>query len=166
MTKIATLEDFFIHELTDVYGAEKQIVEALPDMIEAAQDAKLKAAFEAHFEQTETQVSRLEEAFSMLDMEAPARAHCAGMEGIITENAKLLKEDIDPSVLDAALICGAQKVEHYEIATYGTLAELAKKLDREDVADLLIETLEEEKETDEKLTAIAEKMVNEKALAA
>lgn len=166
MSKIATLEDFFIHELTDVYGAEQQIIEALPDMIEAATNEELVAGFEEHLEQTETQVARLEEIFGMLDMDPPAKAYCKGMEGILKENASLLEEDIDSSVLNAALICGAQKVEHYEIATYGTLAELAKQIGREDIAEILIETLEEEKETDEKLTTLAESMVNEEATVA
>jgi len=166
MSKIATLEDFFVHELTDIYGAEQQIVDALPDMLEAATSDELKAAFEEHLEQTETQVSRLEEIFAMLEMEPPEDAFCKGMEGIIKENSSLLQEDIHPSVLDAALICGAQKVEHYEIATYGTLAELARKIGRDDVADVLTETLEEEKEADDILSGIAESIVNNVATAA
>jgi ferritin-like metal-binding protein YciE len=166
MTKIATIEDFLLHELADAYGAETQMLEALPDMIDAASNAELRAAFEEHLEQTEAQVNRLEEVFSMLEREPPAKASCAGMEGIIAENSAMLEEDIDPMLLDAVLIAGAQKAEHYEISLYGTLAALAAQAGREDIAEVLVETLEEEKETDERLTEIAESVVNADAVAA
>jgi ferritin-like metal-binding protein YciE len=149
-----TLDDLFLNELKDVYDAEKRITKALPKMAKAAETEELREAFEAHLEETRGQIERLERVFKMLDK--PARAKkCAAMEGIIEEGKELMEEDAEPAVADAGLICAAQKVEHYEIAAYGTLVTWAKILGQDKIARLLEETLEEEKATDEKLTEIA-----------
>jgi ferritin-like metal-binding protein YciE len=151
---LATLEDLFHQELKDVYDAEKQILKALPKMAKAVDSEELRSAIENHHAVTETHVERLEQVFKMLDK--PARGKkCAAMEGLLKEGNDLLKEHAEPAVLDAAIIGAAQKVEHYEIAAYGTLATYAKLLGLEDAKELLGQTLEEEKQTDESLTAIA-----------
>jgi ferritin-like metal-binding protein YciE len=147
------LKELFVDELRDIYDAEKQLTKALPKMAKAAENSELRAAFEEHLEITRAQVSRLEEVFKLLGMPARGKT-CEGMKGLIEEGDEKLKE-LEGSVLDAALIGSAQKVEHYEIATYGTLATFAEVLEMEDAKDLLGQTLEEEKEADEKLTAIA-----------
>jgi ferritin-like metal-binding protein YciE len=147
------LNELFVEEVRDIYDAEKQLVKALPKMAKAAQSEELRAAFEEHLEITRAHVDRLEEVFKQLG--APARGKtCEGMKGLIAEGQKAIQE-MEGVVLDAALIASAQKVEHYEIATYGTLATFAEVLDMQDAKDLLGQTLEEEKETDEKLTQIA-----------
>src|SRR4051812_4739450 len=147
------LNELFVEEVRDIYDAEKQLVKALPKMAKAAQSEELRAAFEEHLEITRAHVDRLEEVFKQLS--APARGKtCEGMKGLIAEGQKAMQE-MEGVVLDAALIASAQKVEHYEIATYGTLATFAEVLDMQDAKDLLGQTLEEEKETDEKLTQIA-----------
>ena len=151
---IESLNDLFLHELKDIYDAEKRLLKALPKMAKAATSEDLSAAFSEHRDQTETQVERLERIFEIL--EKPARGKkCMGMEGLLEEGSSLMEEDAQPAVLDAGLIAAAQKVEHYEIASYGTLATYAKILGLDEVAELLDETLEEEKETDEKLTQLA-----------
>jgi ferritin-like metal-binding protein YciE len=151
---ITNLEGLFEHELRDVLDAERQLLKALPKMAKAATSEELQAAFEEHLSVTEEQVGRLETIFKSLDKAARGK-HCAGMEGLVTEGEELMNEE-DPSMaLDAALICAAQKAEHYEIAAYGSLATYAKLLEMDDAAKLLETTLAEEKETDEKLTAIA-----------
>jgi len=151
---VETLEDLFLHELKDIYDAEKRLVKALPKMAKAASSAELKEAFEEHLAQTEQQVTRLERIFA--DLDKPARGKkCLGMEGLIEEGASLMKEDAEEPVMDAGLIAAAQKVEHYEIASYGTLATYAKILGLNNAVRLLKETLAEEKETDEKLTELA-----------
>jgi len=151
---LASLEDLFLQELKDTYDAEKQILKALPKMAKAVESEELRAAMEEHHAVTEKQVERLEEIFQMLDK--PARGKkCLAMEGLLKEGSELLKEDAEPAVLDAAIIAAAQKVEHYEIAAYGTLATYAEILGYEDAKELLGETLEEEKETDEALTEVA-----------
>lgn len=151
---LATLEDLFLQELKDIYDAEKQILKALPKMTKAVDSEQLRAALNEHRDVTETHVDRLEQVFQML--EKPARGKkCAAMEGLLKEGSELLKEDCEPSVLDAAVIGAAQKVEHYEIAAYGTLATYAKLLGYDQAKKLLGQTLEEEKQTDESLTAIA-----------
>jgi ferritin-like metal-binding protein YciE len=148
------LEDLFLQELKDVYDAEKQILKALPKMAKAVDSEELRDALEHHHAVTETHVDRLERVFEM--MEKPARGKkCAAMEGLLKEGSELLKEDAEPAVLDAAIIGAAQKVEHYEIAAYGTLATYAKLLGYGDAKELLGQTLEEEKQTDETLTGIA-----------
>jgi len=151
---LASLEDLFLQELKDIYDAEKQILKALPKMAKGVESEELRSAIEEHHAVTEKQVERLEEVFQMLDK--PARGKkCVAMEGLLKEGSQLLKEDAEPEVLDAAIIAAAQKVEHYEIAAYGTLATYAEILGYEDAKELLGETLEEEKETDEALTEIA-----------
>jgi ferritin-like metal-binding protein YciE len=151
---VSNLEELFVHELKDVLDAEKQILKALPKMAKAADSEDLRAAFEEHKAVTQTQVERLETIFESLGKAARGK-HCPGMEGLIKEGEEMIKEEESGPVLDAAMIGTAQKVEHYEIAAYGTLATYAKLLEMEDALDLLGQTLDEEKETDEKLTAIA-----------
>jgi ferritin-like metal-binding protein YciE len=151
---ISNLEDLFIHELRDVLDAERQLVKALPKMAKAASSEELKAAFEEHLSVTETHVERLETIFKALN-KAVRGKHCAGMEGLIKEGEELIKEEDPGAPLDAALICAAQKVEHYEIAAYGSLATYAQQLEMNEAADLLEATLSEEKETDEKLSEIS-----------
>ena len=151
---ISNLEDLFLHELRDVLDAERQITKALPKMKKAATSEDLKAALDEHLAVTEEQIERLESVFKSLDKAARGK-HCSGMEGLIKEADELIKEEEPSAALDAALICAAQKVEHYEIAAYGSLATYAELLELEDAKDLLGETLNEEKETDEKLSTIA-----------
>jgi ferritin-like metal-binding protein YciE len=151
---LTNLEDLFQHELRDVLDAEKQILKALPKMAKACTSEELRAAFEEHKVVTEKQVERLETIFESLGKAARGK-HCPGMEGLLKEGEEMIKEEDPSPVLDAALIGAAQKVEHYEIAAYGTLATYAKMLEMDDALALLVETLEEEKQTDETLTAIA-----------
>ena len=160
--KLETLESLFVHEIKDLLSAEKQLVKALPKMAKGASSAALRTAIEEHLEQTKMHVERLEQIFSMIDV-APRAEHCKAMEGLIEEGSDLLEEDGSPEVKDAALIGAAQRVEHYEIAAYGTVRALAEQLGKEDAATLLQETLDEEKETDEKLTELATSEVNAKA---
>lgn len=152
---MSTLRDTFLEELADLYDAEKQLMKALPKMAKAAEHEELKRAFETHLEETEEQVNRLERVFEIFD-ETPKGKKCKGMKGLLEEGEELIKADEG----DAALICAAQKVEHYEIAAYGSLLSWAKLMGEEDAADLLDETLEEEKATDEKLTETAEQSIN------
>jgi len=160
--KLNNLNDLLVHELKDIYSAEHQITKALPKMIKAASSEKLKAAFEEHLQVTEQQIERLDKVFDLMGEKAEAE-HCKAMEGIIKEADSMLSERADASVMDAALIASAQRVEHYEIAAYGTVCTYAKQLNLSDVANLLATTLEEEKATDQNLTAIAEGTVNLKA---
>jgi len=157
-----SLHDAFEEELKDVLSAEKQLVKALPKMAKAASNEDLRAGFEEHLEQTKGHVERLEKIFELLD-KAPRAKKCKAMEGLIEEGSEIMEEDADPDVLDAMLIAAAQKVEHYEIATYGTLVAWARRLDMSDAADLLQQTLDEEKDTDVKLTELAESSVNASA---
>jgi ferritin-like metal-binding protein YciE len=147
------LQELFVKEIRDIYDAEKQLIKALPKMAEAAESDNLRAAFKEHLEVTKTHVSRLEEVFTLLGLAARGKT-CEGMKGLIEEGKEAM-EELEGSTLDAALIASAQKVEHYEIATYGTLATFAEVLDMEDAKNLLGQTLQEEKEADEKLTGIA-----------
>ena len=147
------LQELFVEELRDVYDAEKQLTKALPKMAKAVENEELRAAIEEHLDITRMQVNRLEEVFKSLGMAAKGKT-CEGMKGLIEEGSSHI-EELEGSTLDAALIGAAQKVEHYEIATYGTLATWAELLGHQDAKDLLGQTLEEEKEADEKLTAIA-----------
>ena len=149
----ANLKELLVEEIKDIYDAEKQLVKALPKMAKAAESDELRAAFEEHLEITRMQVERLEEVFKQLGMAARGKP-CEGMKGLIEEGQEAM-EEMEGSTLDAALIASAQKVEHYEIATYGTLATFADVLEMQEVKDLLAQNLEEEKEADEKLTAIA-----------
>jgi ferritin-like metal-binding protein YciE len=154
MAKLRTLNDLFLNELKDVYNAEKQITKALPKMAKAATSDELRSAFEEHLAVTETQIERLEKIFELME-QSPTGKRCAAMEGLLKEGAEMMEEDAEPAVMDAGLIGSAQRVEHYEIAAYGTLASFARELGLEEVAGLLEETLEEEKATDETLTDIA-----------
>jgi ferritin-like metal-binding protein YciE len=157
--KLESLDDVLVHEMKDLLSAEKQLVKALPKMAKGASSDNLRSAIEEHLEQTKMHVERLEKAFSVLDKK-PRAEHCMAMEGLIEEGSELLEEDGSASVKDAALIGAAQKVEHYEIAAYGTAKTLADRLGRSEVGSLLEETLNEEKETDRKLTELAESEVN------
>jgi ferritin-like metal-binding protein YciE len=147
------LRELFVEELRDIYDAEKQLVKALPKMAKAAESEELRGAFEEHLEITKAHVGRCEEVFKVLGVAARGKT-CEGMKGLVAEGDKAISE-MEGTVLDAALIASAQKVEHYEIATYGTLATFAEVLELEDAKDLLGQTLDEEKEADERLTAIA-----------
>ena len=147
------LQELFVEEVRDIYDAEKQLVKALPKMARAADSMELRSAFEEHLEITRAHVGRLEEVFKGLGMAARGKT-CEGMKGLIEEGQEAM-EELQGTVLDAALIASAQKVEHYEIATYGTLATFAEVLGLDDAKDLLGQTLDEEKEADEKLTQIA-----------
>lgn len=160
--KLDTLQDLFESELKDIYGAEQQIMEAMPEMIEAASSVELKEKLEHHSKQTEQQIVRLEEVFEMLDME-PEAEKCDGMAGILEDGEKMLKAEGEPHVKDAALVAAAQKVEHYEISTYGTLRTFAHTLGHEKVAEKLQQTLREESETDKLLTKLAEASINREA---
>jgi len=157
--KLETLNDLFVDHLQDLYSAESQIVKALPKMERAAQSPELKQAFRTHLEETAGQIKRLEQIAKSLKVE-PKGKKCKGMEGLIEEGQELIEEKPDPEVLDAGLIAAAQKIEHYEIAGYGTARTYAQLLGHTQVMDLLKETLEEESATDEKLTALAEGGIN------
>lgn len=159
---LKSLEDAFVDELRDVLSAEKQLVKALPRMAKAASHEKLQQAIEEHLAETETHVERLEQVFESLDLK-PRAKKCDAMEGLLEEGKSLLEEDADERVLDALIIAAAQKVEHYEIATYGTLCTWAEQLGYADALKLLKQTLGEEKNADELLTEIAETSVNEAA---
>ncbi|MBA2813942.1 YciE/YciF ferroxidase family protein [Candidatus Pantoea persica] len=154
---IKTLVDLFIHDLSDVYSAEKQITRALPKMARAATDESLKAAFDAHLEETRGQVERLGQIVEKTEEVRILRMKCHALEGLVEEAQEIIDSVEAGPVRDAGLIGAAQKVEHYEIAAYGTLAAMAKKLCFNEAASLLVETLQEEKATDEKLNMIAEK---------
>ena len=154
------LKDLYIDELKDLYNAVNQLVKALPKLARAAAPAELRQGFEEHLEQTKGHVERLEKIFQMLD-ESPKGKKCKGMEGLIEEGSEVMEEDYEGSLLDAALIGAAQRVEHYEIAGYGTVRSFAESLGETEHASLLEETLEEEKETDKKLTELAKQLNNE-----
>jgi len=156
------LNDLFVHTLRDIYYAEKQIVEALPKMIEKATAPDLKAGFEKHLEETEGHVARVEKVFEMHGVEAK-EVDCPAIDGILEEADEVSGEVEDKQVLDAALIASAQAVEHYEITRYGTLVAWAKQLGREDCASVLAQNLKEEEATDKKLSALAETRVNREA---
>lgn len=157
-----TLERLFVEELRDMYSAEKQLVGALKKMSKAADNTELREAFDSHRKETEVQVERLERVFGTLDLK-PRAKKCKGIAGIVEESdAMLEEEDTTPEVLDAALIAGAQRAEHYEISAYGTLKHWADSLGNTEAVRLLDETLREEKAADEKLNMIAKRVVNPK----
>jgi ferritin-like metal-binding protein YciE len=163
MTKPAKdLNDLFLETLKDIYFAEKQILKALPKMAKAAQEPKLKKAFETHREQTEGQVERLDQVFEMLAKPARGKT-CEAIMGMIEEGKEVMEDFGGTPTVDAGLIAGAQAVEHYEISRYGTLISWAKQLGMNDAAKLLEATLKEEKETDELLTSLASSQVNRQA---
>jgi len=156
------LKKILIDELRDIYHAEKQLVKALPKMAKAASSADLRAALEQHLDETEEHVNRLEQAFDLLEQPAKAKP-CAGMAGIIEEGSDVIREEEKGPTLDAAIIAGGQRAEHYEMAAYGSVIAWAKTLGHDDVATLLHETLEEEKAADEKLNELAEGGINAEA---
>lgn len=160
-----SMRDLFIDELRDVYNAEKQLTKALPKMARAAHSDALKAAFKQHLEETQGQIERLEQVFEKLDTRARGKL-CHAMEGLVEEAKDIMEEGLEPDVLDAALIAAAQKVEHYEIASYGTLQAYAEALGEKEVAKLLEETLKEEKATDVLLNKLACGDINKKAVKA
>ena len=157
-----TIDDLFIHELSDVYSAEKQITKALPRMARASTNPKLAEAFKSHLEETQGQIERIDQLVEKAGLKLK-RMKCVAMEGLVEESKELLDEIEKGDVLDAALIGACQKVEHYEIAAYGTLVAMAKHLKMDDAAKLLAATLEEEKAADDKLSAIAEEGGNQAA---
>jgi ferritin-like metal-binding protein YciE len=160
-----SLEDLFCDQLRDIYDAEQRLTRALPRMAEAAHNPELKRAFEAHHRQTEDQVKRIEEVFAMLGKKAEAKT-CEAMKGLIEEGQEMVNAKGDPDVRDAALIAAAQRVEHYEIAAYGSARTFARRIGNDRAADTLQQTLDEEAATDKKLTQIAEQTVNVRADAA
>lgn len=156
----SALLELFVDQIKDIYWAEKHLLKALPKMQKAATTEELQSAIETHTEQTQVHVERLEEVFELLE-EKPQAKKCDAMEGLVEEGQSIIEETEDGTATrDVGIILAAQKVEHYEIASYGGLATLAKTLGREDVAEILAETLAEEKETDELLTQIAESNIN------
>jgi ferritin-like metal-binding protein YciE len=160
--KMQTLKDLYLDELKDTYDAEQQLLKALPKMAKEASNEELRAAFEQHLDQTQTQVERLEQIFEELG-EKPKGKKCEAMKGLLEEAKSMMEEAEDEDVRDAAMIGSAQKVEHYEIAAYGTLRTYAELLGHDEQAELLQETLDEEKETDENLTELAVSCINMEA---
>ncbi len=160
-----TLHDAFLDELRDAYDSEKQIIKALPKMANAAAAVKLRAAFESHLKETHGQVDRLEQAFRLLDEKVRGK-HCDGMAGILKEGASVIEEDFDDATMDACLIASAQRVEHYEIAAYGTLIAWGKVLGYKRVVALLEKSLMQENSADKKLTGLAEDGINQAAIGA
>lgn len=161
MAKVSSLNELLIDELKDLYSAETQLTKALPKMAKAASHKELKAAFQEHLEETKAQIERLERVMELLDA-TPKGKKCKAMEGLIEEGEEKIELKAEPAVKDAALIGAAQKVEHYEIAGYGTARTFAEILGQSEVAELLQATLDEESATDEKLTELAE-TINEEA---
>ena len=160
--KITSLDQLLEDELKDIYSAESQLLKALPKMVQAAESKDLRASFEKHLEQTQTHIRRIEEICKDLNVE-PSGKTCAGMGGLIKEGEEVIESDMDPEPKQAALIGAAQRVEHYEIAAYGTARAHAKQLGYVKAFDVLTETLNEEKETDQKLTHFAENRANVRA---
>lgn len=162
MADAGTLYDAFIDELRDAYDAEKQLTNALPKMAKAANSPDLRSAFETHLDETRGQITRLEQVFESLDEKVRGK-HCDGIAGIIEEGKAVMEEDFDEATTDACLIAGGQRAEHYEMAAYGTLVAWARAMGHSEAADLLQETLDEEKAADEKLSALAEEGINQNA---
>jgi ferritin-like metal-binding protein YciE len=160
-----TLHDAFVDELKDSYDGEKQLIKALKKMAKAAKADELRSAFESHREETEGQVQRLEQVFAMLDEKVKGK-HCDGIAGIIEEGSSVMEENFDDATMNACLIASGQRAEHYEMAAYGTLVAWARALGHDKAADLLQETLDEEKAADEKLSALAEGGINDEAAGA
>lgn len=160
--KLESLKDLLVEQLKDLYSAENQIIKALPKMAKAATSAELRKGFEEHLEQTHKHVQRLEQICEQLGV-SPKGKKCSATEGLIEEGAELMGEDADQAVMDAGLIAAAQKVEHYEMASYGCARTWAEELGLEAAAKLLHKTYEEEKATDEKLTKLAKQRVNKEA---
>jgi ferritin-like metal-binding protein YciE len=160
--KLNTLRDLYVEQLRDLYDAEKQLTKALPKMAKAATSPKLKEAFETHLRETEGHVKRLEQVFTALDMAARGKK-CKAMQGLIEEGSEMMEENAEPEVMDAGLIAAAQRVEHYEMAGYGTVRTYAQTLGEKQAVTLLQQTLDEEKHADELLTQIAENAINVQA---
>ena len=158
-----SLRKLYVDELKDLYSAEKQILQALPKMAKKATNAQLKKGFETHLEETRGQVERLDRIFELLGKSSRGKK-CKGMEGLLEEGKEMMQEDMEPEVMDAALIAAAQKVEHYEIAGYGTVRTYAQLLGEDQHVKLLQQTLDEEGNTDKKLTQLAESSINVEAL--
>ena len=163
--KLDSLNKLYVDELKDIYSAETQITKALPRMVKTATSPELKAAFDTHLQQTYGQIERLERIFRTLE-KSPRGKKCVGMEGLLEEGKEMMGEDIDAEVLDAALIAAAQKVEHYEISSYGTVRAYAQLLGDNTAVGLLTLTLEEEVGADEKLNHLAESSINLEAMEA
>ncbi len=161
--KLESLKDLYLEQLRDLYSAENQIVEALPKMAEKASAPDLRKGFKDHLRQTEQHVKRLERIFKDLQ-ESPKGEECEGMKGLVKEGEQMMKMKGEPAAIDAGLIAAAQRVEHYEIAGYGTVRSYAELLGRDEHVSLLEQTLREEEETDERLTELAESQINEEAL--
>ncbi len=157
-----TLKDLFLDELRDTYHAEGQLVKALPKMAKKAESPELQAAFKQHLEETKGHQARLEEVFKLFD-EKPKTKVCKGMQGILEEGKEMMEEDMEPDVMDAALIAGGQRAEHYEMAAYGTLVAWARTMGHTEAAALLQQTLDEEKAADQKLSSLAEGGINQEA---
>jgi ferritin-like metal-binding protein YciE len=162
MADSANLHDAFIDELRDTYDAERQLTKALPKLAKAAKSPALRDAFESHLEETRGHVDRLERAFEALDEKVSGK-HCDGIAGIIEEGSSIMDEELDDATMDACLIAAGQRAEHYEMAAYGTLIAWARAMKHTEVADLLQQTLDEEKAADEKLTTLAEGGINQRA---
>jgi ferritin-like metal-binding protein YciE len=162
MAEAGTLHDAFIDELRDVYDAEKQLTKALSKMAKAATSPDLRAAFEAHLEETEGHVDRVEQVFESLEEKVRGK-HCDGIAGIIQEGKSVMGEDFDEATMDACLLASGQRAEHYEMAAYGTLVAWARVMGHTEAADLLQETLDEEKAADAKLSRLAEESINQDA---
>lgn len=160
--ELKTLEDLFYNQLRDLYSAEKQLIKALPEMAEKASSNELRNAFNEHLEETKKQKERIETVCNKLGIK-PEGETCKAMEGLIRESKELMKHDADPAVMDAGLIADAQRVEHYEIAGYGTVCQFAEQLGYNEIKNILGDTLEEEKSADSKLMNIAKSSVNKKA---
>ncbi len=161
-TEFSNLKDLLVEQLQDLYDAENRLVDALPKMVDAASAPLLKSAFENHLHETKTHVTRLEKAFSLLDV-AAERQTCQAMKGLVAEGDEVIKATGDAAVKDAALIAAGQRVEHYEMAGYGSARNFAKRCGHDDVADLLQQTLDEEGNADKKLTEVAKSSVNPEA---
>jgi ferritin-like metal-binding protein YciE len=159
---MSNLQDLMVENLKDLYSAESQMLKALPKVAKKVENEQLRTALEQHVRETEAHVGRLEKIFSKLG-EKPTGKKCHGMEGLLEENKEMMSEDAEPEVMDAGLIVGCQKAEHYEIAAYGSAVTFAKLLGDEDSARILAQTLDEEKATDQKLTQIAESTINVEA---
>ena len=157
--ELESLQDLYVEELRDLYSAENQLVKALPRMAKAATDEQLKSSFLEHTEQTKGHIERLDQIFEKLGEKATGKK-CKAMEGLIAEGKEMMEEDAIPEVMDAGLIAAAQRVEHYEMAGYGTVRSYAKLLGDSEAAKLLAQTLEEEGQTDKKLSKLAESLIN------
>ena len=163
MAKLKSLHDLYVSELKDLYSAENQILKALPKMAQAASSPQLQQAFSEHLEQTRRQVERLDQIFERLGQK-PTGKKCHGMEGLLEEGKEMMSENMEPDVMDASLIVSAQKVEHYEMAGYGSVRTYANMLGENEAAKMLQQTLDEEGETDKKLTQLAESVINREAI--